>query len=84
LVEEEKTERKEYCVQVGAWDNRDYAQHYLLKVKKYYPEVYIEIQNDLYLVRIPGVMTKMQGAKISKNIEDRFKLRPLLLDLNKR
>ena len=70
---------KEYYVQVGAWKNPNYAQETLVKLKQYYSESYIVVENNFHKARIPGVMDKKQGAIISKDIEEEFNLKPIVI-----
>lgn len=70
------TVSNEYYVQVGSWQNYKYTEMIL---KKYYPDVYIVEQNNFYKGRIPGVKTKKQGTIISKDIEEKFNMKPLLI-----
>jgi hypothetical protein len=69
----------EYYVQVGSWRNYKYAEKILLKIRKYYPDVYIVEENNFYKGRIPGVMTKKQGTFISEDIKEKFNMKPLLV-----
>jgi hypothetical protein len=71
--------RNEYYVQVGSWRNYKYTKKILIKLKKYYPDVYIVEENNFYKGRIPGVMNKKQGTVISKDIEKKFNMKPLLV-----
>jgi len=66
-------------VQVGAWKNLNYAETALSKIKQYYPDAYIFEQNDFYKIRIPGILTKKQGAIVSNDIEKKFDLKPMLV-----
>jgi outer membrane lipoprotein len=73
------TESIEYYVQVGTWRNSKYAEDMLAKIKKYYANAHIVEHNNLNKIRIPGIATKRQGTIMSKDIEDKFKLKPLLV-----
>jgi hypothetical protein len=73
------TVNNEYYVQAGSWRNYKYTEMILIKLKKYYPDVYIVEQNNFYKVRIPGVKTKKQGTFISKDMEEKFNMKPLLV-----
>lgn len=68
-----------YYVQVGSWKNSKYAEEILRKLKKDYPEANIVEQNNFNKVRIPGVMTKKQAAIISKDIEGKLNMKPLIV-----
>jgi len=68
-----------YYVQVGAMKNNNDAQKLLVKIKKYYPEAYIVVQNNFSKIRIPGVLTKKQGAFVSRDIEKKFNLKPMVV-----
>ena len=77
--QESKTGHDEYYVQVVASKNHDGAQKLLVKIKKYYPEAYIVVQNNFSKIRIPGVLTKKQGAIVSRDIENKFNLKPMVV-----
>jgi hypothetical protein len=79
LAKEGETVNNEYYVQVGTWRNFDYAEMVLLKIKKYYPQAYIAKQNVFKIIRIPGVLTEKQGAIMSKDIEKKFNLKPIIV-----
>lgn len=79
LVKEGETGNDENYVQAGAWENNNYAQKLLVKIKKYYPEAYIVVQNNFSKIRIPGVLTKKQGAIVSRDIENKFNLKPMVV-----
>ncbi|MCK5504512.1 MAG: SPOR domain-containing protein, partial [Thermodesulfovibrionia bacterium] len=68
-----------YYVQVGSWKNSQYAEDILIKLKKDYPEANIVEQNNFNKVRIPGAMTKKQAAIISKDIEGKLNMKPLIV-----
>jgi len=69
----------EYYIQMGAWKYPDYAQKMLIKLKRDYPTAYITVENKLHKVRIPGIMNKRQGADISKDIEAKFDIKPIIV-----
>jgi hypothetical protein len=69
----------EYSIQVGAWKYPNYAQKMLVKLKQYYPEAYISVENNFHKVRIPGIMNKKQDANISKDIEGKFNITPIVV-----
>ncbi len=71
--------KNKYYVQVGSWKNSHYAEDILMKLKKGYPEAYIVEQNNFNKLRIPGVMTKKQAAIISKDIEGKLNMKPLIV-----
>ena len=73
------TVSKEYYVQVGSWKNLKYAEEIFIKLNKIYPDINIVEQNNFYKVRISGVMSKKQGAIISKNIEEKINMKSLLV-----
>lgn len=79
LAREDETGNDENYVQVGAWENHDYAQKLLVKIKTYYPEAYIAAHNNFNKIRIPGILTKKQGVIVSKDIEMKFNLKPILV-----
>ena len=79
IVVDAQTGNIEYYVQVGAWKYPNHAQEMLVKLKRYYPEAYITVQNNLHKVRIPEIMNKKQGANISKDIEGKFNIKPLVV-----
>ncbi len=68
-----------YYVQVGSWKNSQYAEEILRKLKKDYPGANIVEHNNFSKVRIPGVMTKKQAAIISKDIEGKVNMKPLIV-----
>ena len=74
-----QTGNVEYYIQVSAWKSPDHAQEILIKLKQYYPEAYITEENNFHKVRIPGIMNKKQGADISKDIEEKFNLKPIVV-----
>ena len=69
----------EYYIQVGSWKNFTYAEENFIALKKMYPDVGLVKHNNFYKVRISGVMTKQEGAVISKNIEEKFNVKSLLV-----
>ena len=69
----------EYYIQVGSWKNPNYAQEMLVKLKRYYPEAYITVVNNFHTIRIPEIMNKKQGADISKDIEKKLNLKPIVV-----
>jgi len=79
LAKKGETGIDEYYVQVVASKNHDGAQKLLVKIKKYYPEAYIVVQNNFSKIRIPGVLTKKQGAFVSRDIEKKFNLKPMVV-----
>jgi hypothetical protein len=68
----------EFYVQVGTWKNPDYALETRDRLIEYYPAAYIIVEKDFHVIRIPGIMTKTEGDKIIKEIENTYNLRPLL------
>jgi len=78
-LNEVSTGNNEYYVQVGTWRNFNYAEMALLKIKHYYPNAYIFKQNDFKKIRIPGPLTKKQGAIVSNDIEKKFNLKPIIV-----
>ncbi len=73
------TYSEDYYVQVVALKNLNDTQKLLVKIKKYYPDAYIAKNNNFNIIRIPGVSTKEQGAIVSRDIENKFKLKPILV-----
>ena len=69
----------EYYVQIGAWVNHKYAQKMLEKIINYYPEAYIVTYDTFNKLRIPGVLSKKQGVIMSKDIEKKFNLKPIVV-----
>ena len=78
VIVEAQTGNATYYIQVGAWKYSDYAEKMLAKIKQYYPQAYITVENDFHKVRIPEIMNKKQGADIAKDIEGKFKIKPIL------
>ena len=78
-VQEGETGNDENYVQVGAWENHSYAQKLLVKINKYYPDAYIVEHNNYDKIRIPDVFTEEQGAIVSKDIEEKFNVKPVLV-----
>lgn len=69
-----------YYVQVGSWKNYNYAQEMLDKIINYYPEAYIVEHNHFKKIRIPiGVLYNKQGLIVTKDIEEKFNIKPLLV-----
>ena len=79
LDEKRAAVRNEYYVQVGSWKNLKYAEEIRIKLKKHYPDVHIVEQNKFYKVRISGIKSKKQGAVISKNIEENYNIKSLVV-----
>ncbi len=79
LIKEGEKGNDEYYVQVGSSRNHNYAKKMLVKIKKYYPHAYIVEHNNYSKIRIPGVLTKKQGASVSKDIEKKFNLKPMVV-----
>ena len=79
LTKEGETGNDEYYVQVGSWKNSKYVKEIFIKIKKHYPNANLVMQNNVYKVRISGVMSKKQGTIISKDIEKKFNLKPILV-----
>jgi len=68
-----------YYIQVGAVKNKNDAQKLLEKIKKYYPKTYMSVHTNFSKIRIPGIMTKKHGDIVSKDIEKKFNLKPMLV-----
>jgi hypothetical protein len=81
LVSKNTEDNRGYYIQVGAWKNPKYAQEMLSKLKKYYPDARIIKQDNFNKVRIPGIMSKEKGNSIVKDIEDKFRLKALLVSI---
>jgi hypothetical protein len=79
LVKKNAAVNNEYYVQVGSWKNLKYAEEIFVELKKLYLDVNLVRHNNFYKVRISGVMSKKQGAIISNNIEEKFKMKSLLV-----
>lgn len=67
-------------IQVGAWKNSEYAEDILRQIKKYYPAVYVKVENNFNKIRIPGVKNEEEGAIIMKDIEERFNLKSFMVN----
>lgn len=74
---------KKYFVQVGAWKNPDLANKALLELKKDYPETYSFSKNNFLIIIIPDIPTKSQADTMSKEIENKFDLKPLIATMHK-
>ena len=74
-----RNETLEYSIQVGAWKNPDYADEMLMKLKKYYPGVYMEKNNNFHFIKISGISTQKQGAVMIQDINKKFGLKPILI-----
>jgi hypothetical protein len=74
-----ESESREYFIQVGSWKNPDYAEEVHKKIMKYYPDAYMVMRNNFYVLRIPGVITKTQGNIIAEEIQARFKFSSLVV-----
>ena len=79
IVVDAQTRNIEYYIQVGAWKHPKYAQEMLVKLKRYYPKAYITVENNFHKVRIPEIMNKRQGANISRIIEVKFNMKPIVV-----
>ncbi len=76
---------KDHFIQVGAWKNPKYAQEMFDKLKIYYPNTFIIVENNFNKVRITGIKTKKQGMILLNRLKEKFKLKPfLVLNKNKR
>ena len=73
--------RKQYVVQVGAWKQYDLAQAIVGKLKVYYSETAIIVENNLNKVRVP-VIDKGQAEVVLKDIESRLGLKPILMTVS--
>lgn len=78
-VADAQTKNIEYYIQVGAWKNSDNAQKMLIKLKQYYPDAFITVENNFHKVWIPEIMNRSQGANISKDIEGKFNIKPIIV-----
>jgi hypothetical protein len=67
-----------FYIQVGSWKNPDYARETLDQLIENYPDSYIVVEKEFHVIRIPDIMTKTEGDRIIKDIEDKYNLRPLL------
>jgi cell division septation protein DedD len=70
--------KKQYVVQVGAWEQDDLAQAMVEKLKAYYSETVIIVENNLNKVRVP-VMDKERAEVVLKDIESRLRIKPILM-----
>jgi hypothetical protein len=75
---ENAEEDKKYFVQVGAWKNPDYAHIILRQLQREYPGTYIMSKNNFQIMLIPGIESKIQGLNVSKAIQSKFDLNPVL------
>jgi hypothetical protein len=78
-VVDTQTDKSEYYIQVGAWKNPDYAQEMLMKLNQYYPDAYITVKNNFHKIWIPVTLNNGQGADISKDIEKKFNIKPIIV-----
>ena len=76
-------EPKKYFIQVGAWKNPDFAKKALSELKKDYPETYRFFKNNLQIIIIPDILTKSRANTMSKEIENKFDLKPLVALMHK-
>ena len=76
-------EPKKYFIQVGAWENPDLANKALLELKQDYPETYRFFKNNLQIIIIPDIPTKSRADTMSKEIENKFDLKPLIAIMHK-
>jgi len=74
-----RTGNAEYYIQVGAWKYPRHARRTLAKLRQYYPEAYITEINYFHKIRIPEIQNNDQAADISKDIEEKFNLKPLIV-----
>lgn len=78
-VVDSQTDNIEYYIQVGAWKHPDNAQEMLIKLKQYYPDAYVTVENNFHKIRIPVIPTSGQGTDISKDIERKFSIKPIIV-----
>ncbi len=76
-------EPKKYFIQVGAWGNPDLANKALSEFKQDYPETYRFFKNNLQIIIIPDIPTKSRADTMSKEIENKFDLKPLIAIMHK-
>lgn len=69
-----------YFVQIGAWKNIKYALAALEKLKPHYPDIYMTKEGLFNKVRIPGTMDKKNDALLLKELREKFKMRPVLVN----
>lgn len=76
----QQSESGGYFIQVGSWKNVNFAREALEKLKRhYYPDAYIVMQGVFNKVRVPGIMNREQGITVIENIEERFGLKPIIV-----
>jgi cell division septation protein DedD len=76
-------EPKKYFIQVGAWKNSVLAKKALSELKKDYSESYSFSKNNFQIIIIPDILTKSQANAMSKEIENKFDLKPLVAVMHK-
>ncbi|UCH81471.1 MAG: hypothetical protein JSW20_02360 [Nitrospiraceae bacterium] len=69
----------EYYVQVGSWKNLNYAKEIFIELKQIYADVHLVEQNGFHKVRISGILSKKNGAMITKKIRRKFNIQSLLV-----
>lgn len=74
----QSTKQIKYHIQVGTWRKHQYANDVLTKLKKDYPQVYLRSSNDFSIIMIPDIKTESQGRIVIRDIENKFKLSPIL------
>lgn len=68
-----------YALQVGAFKSESTAHMVAEKLKPFYPNISIVKVNNFNKVRVNGIRTKQEGTAILRDIETKFKLKPLLI-----
>jgi len=76
-------EPKKYFIQVGAWKNTDLVKKALSELKKDYSEAYSFSKNNFQIIIIPDILTKSRANTMSKEIENKFDLKPLVAVMHK-
>ncbi len=68
-----------YHVQVASFKDPDTAFHTFLKIAEDYPEAYLFRQGNFYKIRISNIAAYSQGVILLRDIEEKFKLKSLLV-----
>jgi len=76
-------EPRKYFLQVGAWKNPDLAKKTLSQLHRDYAEAYSFLKDNFQIIIIPNILTKERANALSKEIENKFDLKPLIAVMHK-
>jgi len=75
---------KKYYLQVGVWKNSDDAKKVLSQLKRNYAKAYSFSKDNFQIIIIPDILTKSQGAAMSKEIENKFDIKLLMVEMDEK